>query len=688
MGCKILIIGAYRPEEIALKREGDRHPLEAVVNETMREYGEIRVNLDQTENLDFIEALLDSEPNLFDASFREMLYEQTHGHPLFTIELLRGLQERGDLIQDQQGVWIEGQALDWETLPGRVEAVIAERIGRLTEPMRTALCVASVEGEVFTAEVLAEVQEVDPRDMLKYLSTELEKKHRLVKAHSVQRMNDQLVSSYKFQHHLFQKYLYSSMDKIERVHLHEHVGFALEGLYKDQERTITIAPRLALHFHEARITDKEIEYLRLAGERSLQLSAYEEAIKHLTKGLDLLMSQPNTQARAEKELPYQLALGQAWVGPKGYGTEFKSAYIKARELCEKLGKSHKLCQVIGQLSVRHFVQAEYHQARELAEEALSLARQVNDPILIALGHWYLGFIWFSLADFNTAREHLGHVESFYDVEKHHRSLVVMRGSDAGISALSYDSLCLWCLGYPDQAYKKSQETITLARELNHPFTLVDALCYAGCLFHAMRLDIKSLKSYSEQMMEISFDKRFAGWSETAACYHGESIALLGQVQEGIDQIRKGIAGHKALSIRCPLIGALCSLAVTQLDAGLSEEGLTTIEEALNLVETTGERLWEAELYRLQAQFLLMKNDALGAEKSLLKAIQVARQQGAKSWELRATIDLVQIWQDQGKQEEPQKILAEIYDWFTEGFDSSDLITARKLLEKLSSNIYT
>jgi tetratricopeptide (TPR) repeat protein len=501
-------------------------------------------------------------------------------------------------------------------------------------------------------------------------------------------MNDQLVSSYKFQHHLFQKYLYSSMDKIERVHLHEHVGFALEGLYKDQERTITIAPRLALHFHEARITDKEIEYLRLAGERSLQLSAYEEAIKHLTKGLDLLISQPNTQVRAEKELPYQLALGQAWVGPKAYGAEVKSAYTRARELCVTLGKNHKLCQVLGQLSVVHFVQAEYHQARELGEEALSLAQQIKDPIFVALGHWYLGFIWFSLGEYKTSRAHLKHVISFYNAEQHHHSFVVIRGSDAGISALSYDALCLWCLGYPDQADEKSQEAITLARELNHPFTLVDALCYAGCWLNEMRHDIQGLKDYSEQMKEICLDKGLAGWSESATWFQGKVKALLGQVQEGITQIQECIAGHKSILVLCPLIGSLRSLAEAQLEAGLSVDGLITLGEALNLVETTGERHWEADIYRLQAEFLLLQNDDLGAEESLLKAIQVARQQEAKSWELQATIHLARLWWKHGKQEEAQKILAEIYDWFTEGFDSPDLITARKLLEKFSSNIYT
>jgi DNA-binding SARP family transcriptional activator/predicted ATPase len=683
MGCNILIVGVFRPEEIALERDGNRHPLMSVLNEFKREYGEITVNLDQTQGADFIEALIDHEPNLLGLSFRKMLYEQTHGHPLFTIELLRGLQESGGLIQDQHGNWIEGSELDWETMPGRVEAVIAERIGRLSIPMQAALRVASLEGEVFTAEVVAQIQGIDAREMLEYLSTELERKHRLVKAHSIQRMNGQLLSSYRFQHHLFQKYLYGSLDEVERVHLHEQVGTVLEGLYSDQEKKIAIAPQLARHFHEARIADKEIDYLRLAGERAVQMSAYQEAITHLTKGLELLMTQPDTQARAQRELTLQLGLGKAWVGPEGYGTEVKLAYTRSRELCEKIGDNHQLCHVLGELSVLHYVQAKYFEARELGEEALSLAQQLKDPILVAVGHWYLGFIWFSLGEYKTAQAHLKHVISFYNAGQHHRSFVVLRGSDAGISALSYDALCLWCLGYPDQAYQNSQEAIAIARELNHPFTLVDALSYAGCLLHSMRHDTYNLRDYAQQMKKIAFEKGFAGWTESAVCFQGEVIARLGQFQEGIAQIREGIEGHKSSPIRCPLIGALHSLAEVLLVAGLSEEGLSTIGEAINLMETTGERLWEADLYRVRAELLLLQNDDFGAEESLQKAIQVARQQEAKSWELRATSVLARLWFMHGKKEEAHQILSEIYSWFTEGFDSPDLKDARKQLEELS-----
>ncbi|TEU12039.1 MAG: hypothetical protein E3J21_22195, partial [Anaerolineales bacterium] len=690
-GSRILIVGAYRPEEVAIGRDGERHPLEPVVNEFQRDFGDITVNLGQAESRDFVEAFLDSEPNRLGLPFREMLYRQTHGHPLFTIELLRGLQERGDLIQDREGRWVEGPALDWETLPARVEAVIAERIGRLAEPLRAALRVASVEGEVFTAEVVARVRATDEREMLGRLSGELDRRHRLIRAQSIQRMDGQLLSCYRFRHILFQRYLYSSLDEVERVHLHEQVGTALEGLYGAQEQVAAIAVQLALHFQKARIAEKAIHYLHQAGERAVQLSAYQEGIAHLTRGLALLMALPDSGGkehrleRAQQELALQLALGIAWQGTKGaHSSEVKQAYTRARELCHQTGKTSQLCQVLGEMAVFYYVGAEHQTARELAEEALSLAQRAKDPLLVALGHWYLGFILFCLGEYATARSHLEQIISFYEPLEHHHPFVFLRGKDAGLSALAYDACCLWCLGYPKQALSRSQEALVLARELDHPYSLADVLYFAGCLFHEMRQDADALKDNAEELMRLSHEK-VPGWSGTGTWHRGEALAMLGQVQEGMAQMREGMAAHQSVGVRLNLSEKLCSLAEAQAKAGQPEEGLATLAEALALVEETNERYCEAELYRLKGELLLAQGDDAEAEASFHKAIEVARRQQAKSWELRATVSLCRLWRKQGRVDEARPMLAEIYGWFTEGFDTPDLQEARALLEELSRN---
>jgi predicted ATPase len=564
-----------------------------------------------------------------------------------------------------------------------VEAVVAERIGRLAQPLQAALRVASVEGETFTAEVVARVTAIDEREMLARLSVELDRKHRLIHAQSILRMDGQLLSSYRFQHILYQKYLYSNLDEVERVHLHEQIGIALEGLYGAQEEITAVAPQLARHFQEARIVDKAIHYLNQAGERAIQLSAYQEALTHLTKGLALLMTLPDSPERAQQELALQLALGKAWVGPSAYGTEMKNAFTRARQLCQQLGKTHQLCQVLGQLSVLHFVRAEYQRALELGEEALNMAQQVKDPLLVALGHWHLGFIQFSLGEYTTARAHLKHVIAFYNPEHHHRSFVLLRGSDAGISALSYNACCLWCLGYPDQALRESQEVLALARKLDHPFSLADALCFAGCWFNAMRRDAQALKGVAEELTRLSSEIRLVGWLNSGICFHGEALAMLGQVSEGIAQIRAGMAADESIDIRVYLVGAYRSLAEVYAKSGQPGEGLKTLDEALDSIKQTNERHWEAEVYRLMGELQLMQGDEAKAETSFHKAIEVARCQSARSWELRATTSLTRLWRKQGRIDDARKMLGEIYSWFTEGFDTPDLKEAKSLLEEMS-----
>jgi tetratricopeptide (TPR) repeat protein len=618
-----------------------------------------------------------------------MIYQQTLGQPLFTVELLRGMQERGDLGQDQDGNWVEGATLDWETLPARVEAVVAERIARLDPPLRAALRVACVEGEVFTAEVISQVQAADEREMLGYLSRELDRRHRLIHAQSILRVDGQLLSSYRFQHILYQRYLYNNLDEVERVHLHEQVGIALEALHGAREQStadMEIAPQLARHFQEAGILDKAIHYLCQAGERAVLLSSYQDGLVHLKKGLRLLANLPDSTARAQQELKLQIALGKAWSGSKGYFLEVKQAYTRARELCKQLGEKSQLSRVLGELAVFHYVHAEHQRALELAEEALNLAIEAEDALLTAIGYWFLGYIHFALGEYVTARAHLSHTLSFYQPRIHHKSFVSLRGSDAGMSALAYDACCLWCLGYPEKALHKSQEVLAFARELEHPLTLVDVLCYAGCMLHSMNRDGQVLKNDALELKRLSRDSGFAGWIEIGTTYYGEALVFMGQISEGLSKIREGIATNESFGFGefLYLPGALRALAEAQSAAGQPEAALATLAEALEVVDRTNEHHWEAELHRQRAEVMLKLGVEEEAKTSYERAIEIARGQSARSWELRAATGLADLLLKQGKAEEAQDVLRPIYDWFTEGFDTPDSINARKLLQEVSS----
>jgi adenylate cyclase len=692
-GSRILILGAYRPEEVALGRtepwtgtgKRERHPLEPVVNEFQRDFGDITVNLGQATSQGFVEALLDSEPNRLGVAFREMLYRQTRGHPLFTTELLRGLQEQGDLVQDSEGWWVEGPALDWGRLPARVEAVVAERIGRLAQPLRAALRVASVEGEVFTAEVVARVRAADERDLVTRLSRELDKRHRLVRAQGVSRLDGQRLSHYRFRHILFQRYLYNSLDDVERAHLHEAIGNTLEALHEGQREAISaMAAQLAWHFQEAGMASRAIHHLLQAGDRAVRLCAYQEAIAHLTRGLEMLMALPDSPERAQQELALQLGLGMALRGSGAFGPqEAGTAFSRARELVHQTGKTSDLCLVLGELSIFHYVRAEHRRARELAEEALNQAQRAKDPLLVASGHWYLGIVLFCLGEYETAQAHLAQTISFYEPQRRHQPLLSLRGSDAGLSALSYDACCLWCLGYPEQALKRGQEALALARDLDHAFSLADVLGFAGCMLHRMRRDAQALKDSADELMRIAIEENITGWLATATCSQGEALVMLGQASEGMAQLREGMATDRARGLQLYLPGVLSTLAEAQAQAGRQEEALTTLAEALARVERSGERHWEAEVYRVRAELLLTQGEEAEAEASLQKALEVARRQSAKSWELQATTSLCRLWSKQGRVDEARQMLSEVYGWFTEGFYTTDLREAKALLEKLS-----
>ena len=689
-GNRILVIGAYRPEEIALGRNGTRHPMEPVINELQREFGEQALNLGQAERKAFVEAFLDSEPNRLGMSFRQMLFQQTNGHPLFTIELLRGMQGRDDLVQDPDGYWIEQPSLDWETLPARVEAVIAERIGRLDPVSQAMLRIASVEGETFTAEVLARVLVTNENEILKHLNNELDRKHRLINAQSVVRINGQTLSCYRFSHIMFQKYLYSSLNPVERVRLHEKIGYSLENLYniKEEKPAVTetaistdIAVQLARHFQEARIVKKAIYYLSKAGERAVQLSAYQEGIAHLNQGLALLMTLTDSPERKQQELSLLLSLGNAWRF-QGANPEGEKAFNRARELCHQMEKISQLCQVLGELSVFYYVQAEYHRAQQLGEEALRLAQQTKDPLLVPVSHWYLGFINFSLGEYMAARAHFEQVIISYNPKKHHRSILFLRGSDVGLSALAYDACCLWCLGYPDTAMKRSQEALALARELDHPFSLADVLCYGGSMLSLMCKNALALKATAEELIQLSHDHSIPGWLGMAISFRGEALIMLGQVQEGIAQIEEGIAKSQLMGVQCYLPIYLHALARAQLITGHPKESLTILTKALLLADQNDEGHWKTELYRLWAELLLSQGADAEAEKQYQKAIAIARQQQAKSWELRSAIGLGYLWKKQGRLHEAQILLKPILNWFTEGLDTPDLREAFMLLEQL------
>jgi tetratricopeptide (TPR) repeat protein len=613
---------------------------------------------------------------------------------LFTVELVREMQERGDLRQDADGQWIDDPTINWNVLPARVEGAIEKRIQRLEQEMRSILTIASVEGETFTAEVVARVQQVQERALVQRLSQELDKQHRLVVAHLLAWLGSQRLSLYRFRHHLFQHYVYHSLTEMERTYLHEAVGSVLEGLYHEQ--TEQVAVQLARHFEEAGLTEKAVTYLLQAGRRAARLSAYQEVIAHVTKGLALLERLPDTPERAQTELELQIVLGNALNATKGHGTaEVEQTHSRAWQLSEQLytGVTPHIFPILFGRWAFYLVRGSHRIAYQLAQEFLQLAQRQHDPAMI-VAHWCMGWS-FCMGELVAARPHFEQIVALYTVE-HHRPLTFQYGQDPGPTGLALGALDLWLLGYPDQARQWSERAILLAREAAHPYTLIATLGSSFWLYSSCQ-EPAVAQEQAEEVIEIASKQGLAVGLAWATTIRGWALAQQGQGEAGIAQLRQGLAAFQATQ-QALLTHHLTLLAEAYDALGEPAAGLAVLDEAAALVEKIGERFWEAEIYRLKGELLLRvggaarslgavqgMQDSVSPEECFLTAIEIARQQAGKSLELRATVSLARLWQRQGKQSQARRMLADIYGWFTEGFDTIDLQQAKALLQELSAS---
>jgi tetratricopeptide (TPR) repeat protein len=375
VGHRVLIVGAYRPTEVMLGRERERHSLERVVNEFQRDWGDIVLDLGRAEGRSLVEALIDSEPNNLDQSFRDTLYRQTAGHPLFTLELSRDMRERGALAKDTQARWIEQSQLDWTALPARVEGVISERLNRLERPLQELLQVASVEGEEFTAELVAQVLHIDEGDVVRRFSRDLDKTHQLVRAMGLKREGSIRLSRYRFEHILIQQYVYNTLDMTERVYFHEAIGYGIERMLGDQASQAAI--QLARHFEMAQLHAKAAVYLRLAGDQAMHSAALDSAIGYYQSALK---QWPGDDQIGRIGLLRKLSECQ-WV--RGHLQDAFETAKACHTLCESLGDWEGVAAVQRLIGRMYWEQGDREQSLRHYHQALGLLESGPDSVELA-----------------------------------------------------------------------------------------------------------------------------------------------------------------------------------------------------------------------------------------------------------------------------------------------------------------
>jgi predicted ATPase len=383
----------------------------------------------------------------------------------------------------------------------------------------------------------------------------------------------------------------------------------------------------------------------------------------------------------------QLASGPALVVVKGYAApETERAYTRARELCERVGDPPELFPALWGLCIVHLLRGELRKAHELAQQLLRLARSTtHDPTLLLLAQFALGNTSFQMGEFLRAREHLEMAITLYDPEHHRRLVFSYGGADAGVGCLSHAARTLWQLGYPDQALKRGNEAIALAQRLSHPFSLGFAQAIVGVL-HQFRREARAAQEKAEGVLALSAEHGFTQFLAFATVVRGCALDEQGRHEEGIAQMQEGLAAARATGAELLRPHHLCLLAEACMETGRLDDGLNALSEALATADKNEIRFYEAETHRLKGELLLKQDDSNGAEAQgcFQRGIEIARKQSAKAWKLRATTSLVRLLASQGRRDEARTMLAAIYNWFTEGFDTADLKDAKALLDELGS----
>jgi predicted ATPase len=593
----------------------------------------------------------------------DAVVERTGGVPLFVEELTRAVLESGST----RGTVRE--------IPATLHDSLMARLDRLG-PAKEIIQIGAVIGSEFSYTLLHAVHPSAGNVLQSAIrkATDAE----LVYVREVP--HDAI---YQFKHALIRDAAYAALLKSRRRELHSRIAEVLLQKFPD---VVTSAPQhLAHHYTEANLIEQAIPYWQRAGQNALERSANVEAIAHLSKGLELLKIRPDTRERARQELALRIALGAPLIAVRGYAApEVEQTYLRARELCQQIGETTQLFPVLVGLQRFYLARPEMQIARELGEECLTLAQRTRDAILLEEAHRAMGTTLYRLGEFVPARAHLERSIALHDSQRYH-ARASPYGLDAGVFCSGYLAWALWFLGFPDQALQRGHETLNLARESSNPVGLSAALI-VNTYIHQLRGEREAAQERAETAIALTREQGFPYWLANAVFIRGWAVSEQGQQETGIAQMREGLAAYLATGSTVTVMSFLGSLAEAYGRVGQADQGLAALAEALAQVEKTQERWYEAELYRLKGELLLVQDqsNAAQAESWFQRAIELARQQSAKSWELRATTSISRLLARHGRLDEACTMLVGVYNWFTEGFDTADLKDATALLEELAA----
>ena len=659
---RVLVLLGYRPSDMSLTH----HPFLGIRRELQAQgvFQEIPLGFLQARDIERYLALEYPE-RTFPRGFAAMVHAKTEGSPLFMADLTRWIVAGG----------VERESAD---LPESVRGMIARKIEQVSDADRGLLLAAAVQGDEFDSTVVAEALQLDPVAVEERL-VHLEHEHVFVARVGEQAFHDGVLTlRYRFVHVLYQNALYASLQPARRVALAKAIVSALASHYGGEGPAI--AGRLAVLFEAAREFGPAATYFYLAAQRATALFGFREALSLAERGLDATMALPDGPERLQMELGLQMIRGLALRSVKGWAApELESTFTRARALCQQLGDPPELFPVLWNLTFFNMIRGDVATVREQTATLMRQAEQSRQPAFLMAVHHVAGVTAEFAGDFPESHRLLERARELHDPAQH-ETYTKTFGIDPGMIARAMAARPLWALGYPDRALARSRETIALGRAQRQPVTFVFALIVAQGI-HLYRGEAAEAIALGDEIIALCAEYEFPQEAEWARGFQGSALALSGRAADGAAELHAALDALHALRSGLTRTMFLSLHADALLRAGRVDEGLGVIAEGFAHAERTGEGGFLAELHRIGGELRLAAGDEAGAEESLRLALDVSRQQQARSLELRAATGLARLLHASGRTPGGRAALEPVYAWFTEGRGTADLLTARTLLSE-------
>jgi class 3 adenylate cyclase/predicted ATPase len=622
---------------------------------------------------EMLSALLGDNAEL--VPLKRVIIEKTEGNPFFMEETVQVLLDEGALVRN--GVTHLTRPISELKIPPTVQGILAARIDRLPHDAKDLLQTLSVVGREFPMSLIRMVLPKSDEELNRMLN-ELQLGEFIYEQPA---LGD---TEYVFKHALTQEVSYNSVLLERRKQLHERIGAAIEALYANSiEDHLDV---LAHHYSRSGDVPKALEYHERSGRQALQRSAYTDAMRVLTAALELLVRLPESPERDQRELGLQTTLGPVLMITKGWAApETERVYLRAQELAETGGTAAQRFLLLMGMFGTAYVGGRLQEARDWVEQVRTFVSRHPEPeFLLELDHLDWSFA-LSTGELEAAQRHVEDGLAFYQAHPGSVPVTPYSAHHPAVCGHVWGATIFWLRGYPERARRHADQAVSLAHEVGHSPSVIFALGHKANV-HQIAREVTPALEAAEAAMTIAEKEGvplFESWARVA---RGWALAHLGQAEQGVAQIREGLAMASATGAEMCRTYNLAQLAEACGKAGRIDEGLAVIAEALDVVQEKGERWWEAEILRLRGELLLKQNpsDLAAAQAWLGRAIEMARQQSAKSLELRATTSLARLLAKQGRRDEARTMLAEIYGWFIEGFNTADLKDAKTLIEELGA----